>query len=140
MLPDRTKEAGVPALKRIRSMEPGLHRDGVYRKRELFFLGTGQPPASWSLPRDYLTGETVMEQIREMTPVKRKRLLKTFGGPPAGYTNEDMERLLDLLYGLFSDVYTMAELRQMRVSDPFDRSERQLRLVELTDWLEALVA
>jgi hypothetical protein len=83
-----------------------------------------------------------MEQIREMTPVKRKRLLKTFGGPPAGYTNEDLERFLDLLYGLFSDVYSMAELRQMLVSDPFDRSEhpRQLRLVELTDWLEALVA
>ena len=83
-----------------------------------------------------------MEQIREMTPVKRKRLLKTFGGPPAGYTNEDLERFLDLLYGLFSDVYSMAELRQMLVSDPFDRSEhpRQLKLVELTDWLEALVA
>jgi hypothetical protein len=83
-----------------------------------------------------------MEQIRGMTPAKRKRLLKTFGGCPAGYTNEDLERFLDLLYGLFSDVYTMAELRQMRVSDPFDRSDhpRQLRLVELTDWLEALVA
>jgi hypothetical protein len=83
-----------------------------------------------------------MEQIREMTPVKRKRLLKTFGSCPAGYTNEDLERFLDLLYGLFSDVYTMAELRQMRVSDPFDRSEhpRQLKLVELTDWLEAVIA
>ena len=83
-----------------------------------------------------------MEQIREMTPAKRKHLLKTFGGPPAGYTDEDLERFLDLLYGLFSDVYTMAELRQMRVSDPFDRSEhpRQLKLVELTDWIEALVA
>ena len=140
MLPDRTKEAGVPALKRIRPVEPGLHRDGVYR--EIFFSGTGQPPASWSLSRDFLTGGTVMEQIREMTPAKRKRLLKTFGGCPAGYTNEDLERFLDLLYGLFSDVYTMAELRQMRVSDPFDRSDhpRQLRLVELTDWLEALVA
>ena len=82
-----------------------------------------------------------MEQIRELTPAKRKRLLKTFGGP-AGYTNEDLERFLDLLYGLFSDVYTAAELRQIQVSDPFDRSEhpRQLRLVELTDWLEALVA
>jgi hypothetical protein len=83
-----------------------------------------------------------MEQIRELTPAKHKRLLKTFGGCPAGYTNEDLEHFLDLLYGLFSDVCTMAELRQMRVSDPFDRSEhpRQLRLVELTDWLEALVA
>jgi hypothetical protein len=140
MLPDRTKEAGMPALKRIRPVGPGLHRDGVYR--ELFFLGTGQSPASWSLPRDFLRGGTVMEQIWEMTPVKRKRLLKTFGGPPAGYTNDDLERFLDLLYGLFSDVYTMAELRRMRVSDPFDRSDhpRQFRLVELTDWLEALVA
>ena len=35
-----------------------------------------------------------------------------------------------------------AELRQIIVSDPFDRSEspRQLKLVELTDWLESLVA
>jgi hypothetical protein len=43
---------------------------------------------------------------------------------------------------MFSDVYTMAELRQIVVSNPFDRSEhpRQLKLVELTDWLEALVA
>ncbi len=50
--------------------------------------------------------------------------------------------MLDLLYGMFSDVYTMAELRQIVVSNPFDRSEhpRQLKLVELTDWLEALVA
>ncbi len=50
--------------------------------------------------------------------------------------------VLDLLYGMFSDVYTMAELRQIVVSNPFDRSEhpRQLKLVELTDWLEALVA
>ena len=83
-----------------------------------------------------------MEQIREMTPAKRKRLLKTFGSCPVGYTHDDLERFLDWLYGMFSDVYTAAELRQMRVSDPFDRSEhpRQLRLVELTDWLEALVA
>ncbi len=51
-------------------------------------------------------------------------------------------QVLDLLYGMFSDVYTMAELRQIVVSNPFDRSEhpRQLKLVELTDWLEALVA
>ena len=82
-----------------------------------------------------------MEQNRELTPAKRKWLLKAFGGYPAGYTHDDLERFLDLLYGLFSDVYTAAEMRQMRVSDPFDRSEhpRQFRLVELTDWLEALV-
>jgi hypothetical protein len=46
------------------------------------------------------------------------------------------------LYGMYSHVYTLAELRQMVVSDPFDRSEtpRQLKLTELTEWLEALVA
>ena len=80
--------------------------------------------------------------IQHITPAKRKRLLKTFGPFPAGYTHDDLERFLDLLYGMFSDVYTMAELRQITVSDPFDRSEhpRQLKLVELTDWLEAVVA
>ncbi|HLL78171.1 MAG TPA: hypothetical protein VKT25_01645 [Ktedonobacteraceae bacterium] len=83
-----------------------------------------------------------MEQIREMTPAKRKRLLKTFGSCPAGYSNEELEEFLDLLFGMFSDVYTIAELRQIMVSDPFDRSEqpRQLKLLELTDWLEAVVA
>jgi hypothetical protein len=83
-----------------------------------------------------------MKSAQEITPSRRKRLLKTFGSFPAGYTQDDLERLLDLLYGMFSHVYTMAELRQIVVSDPFDRSEqpRQLTLVELTDWLEALVA
>ena len=83
-----------------------------------------------------------MKNRQEITPAKRKRLLKTFGACPAGYTHDDLERLLDLLYGMFSDVYTLTELRQIMVSDPFDRSEqpRQLKLVELTDWLEALVA
>jgi len=83
-----------------------------------------------------------MEETPKITPAKRKRLLKAFGACPAGYTHDDLERLLDILYGMFSDVYTMAELRQIIVSDPFDRSEqpRQLKLVELTDWLEALVA
>ncbi len=83
----------------------------------------------------------MMKRMQEITPAKRRRLLRTFGSYPAGYTHDDLERLLDLLYGMFSDVYTMAELRQIVVSNPFDRSEhpRQLRLVELTDWLEALV-
>ena len=78
----------------------------------------------------------------ELSPSKRKRLRKAFGTCPAGYTYDDLERFLDLLYGMFSDVYTRAELRQIIVSDPFDRSEspRQLKLVELTDWLELLVA
>ena len=82
-----------------------------------------------------------MKRIQEITPARRRRLLKTFGSCPAGYTYDDLERLLDLLYGMFSDVYTLTELRQIVVSNPFDRSEhpRQLKLVELTDWLEALV-
>lgn len=43
---------------------------------------------------------------------------------------------------MYSHVYTATELRQMMVSDPFDRSEspRCLKLVELADWLEALIA
>ncbi len=83
-----------------------------------------------------------MNSVQELTPTRRKRLLKTFGSCPAGYTHDDLERLLDLLYGLFSHVYTQDELRQIVVSDPFDRSEqpRQLKLVELADWLEALIA
>src|SRR5258708_39838209 len=83
-----------------------------------------------------------METGQEITTAKRKRLLKTFGACPAGYTHDDLERFLDLLYGMFSDVYTMTELRQIVVSDPFDRSEHlcHLKLVELTDWLEAVVA
>ena len=78
----------------------------------------------------------------QLSPSKRKRLLKTFGSCPVGYTHDDLERFLDLLYGMFSDVYTASELRQIMVSYPFDRSEqpRQLKLVELTDWLESLVA
>jgi hypothetical protein len=83
-----------------------------------------------------------MKSMQQITPAKRKRLLKTFGSSPAGYTHDDLERFLDLLYGMFSDVYTMTELRQIVVSDPSDRSEhpRQFKLVELTDWLEVLVA
>lgn len=89
-----------------------------------------------------------VQEDRKMTrsPVlssaKRKRLLTAYGSCPVGYTHDDLERFLDLLYGMFSDVYTLAELRQIVVSDPFDRSEhpRQLKLVDLTDWLEAIVA
>ncbi len=82
-----------------------------------------------------------MAQPPTLTPARRKRLLKAYGSCPAGYTHDDLERFLDLLYGLFSAVYTASELRQLVVSDPFDRSEhpRQFKLVELTDWLEALV-
>ena len=80
--------------------------------------------------------------MQDITPAKRKHLLKTFRSYPAGFTNNDLERLLDLLYGMFSDVYTRTELRQIVVSDPSDRSEhpRQLKLVDLADWLEALIA
>ena len=83
-----------------------------------------------------------MNSAQEITSARRKRLLKTFGPCPAGYTHDDLERFLDLLYGLFSHIHTAAELRQIIVSDPFDRSAhpRQLTLVELADWLEALVA
>ena len=77
-----------------------------------------------------------------LTPAKRKRLLKTYGPGPAGYTHADLERLLDVLYGLFSHVYTAAELRQIMVSDPFDQAEppRRLKLVEFAAWLEAILA
>ena len=83
-----------------------------------------------------------MAAVRELTPVRKKRLLKTFGPFPAGYTHDDLERFLDLLYGMYSHVYTSTELRQIVISDPFDRSEtpRQLKLTELAEWLEALVA
>jgi hypothetical protein len=83
-----------------------------------------------------------MTETPKITPAKRTRLLRAFGACPAGYSHDDLERLLDVLYGMFSHVYTTTELRQIMVSDPFDRSEhpRQLKLVELTDWLEALVA
>ena len=77
-----------------------------------------------------------------LTPAKRKRLLKTLEACPAGYTTKELEQLLDLLYGMFSHAYTLAEIRQMIISDPFDRSEtpRQFKLVDFTDWFEALVS
>jgi hypothetical protein len=80
-----------------------------------------------------------MEQT--ISPAKRKRLLKTYGPCPAGSTSEDLERFLDLLYGMYSHASALAELRQIVVSDPFDRSSipRQLKLMEFTEWLEALV-
>jgi hypothetical protein len=82
-----------------------------------------------------------MIQEQSISPAKRKRLLKSYGSSPAGYTNEDLERFLDLLYGMYSHVYTLAELRQMVVCNPFDRSDtpRQLTLIELTDWLEVVL-
>jgi len=77
-----------------------------------------------------------------LSPTKRKRLLKAYGPCPAGYTHQDLERLLDLLYGLYSYLYTPEELRQIIVSDPFDGAEppRRLKLVEFVAWLEAILA
>ena len=77
-----------------------------------------------------------------VSPAKRTRLLKQFGACPAGYTHQDLEHFLDLLYGMFSHCYTMQELRQFCLSDPFDHSAspRQLTVVELAEWLEALLA
>jgi len=81
-----------------------------------------------------------MEQT--ISPAKRKRLLKTYGACPAGYTSEDLATFLDLLYGMYSHTLTLPELRHIVVSDPFDRSDepRQLKLTELAEWLEALLA
>lgn len=83
-----------------------------------------------------------MDTTHELSPARRKRLLKMYGSCPAGCTHEDIERFLDQLYRLFSNLYTPAELRQIIVSDPFDCSEppRRMKLVDLADWLEAIVA
>jgi hypothetical protein len=80
--------------------------------------------------------------MAEMTPAKRKRLVKTYGPCPAGYTHDDLERYLDLLYGMYANTHTQAELRRIVLSDPFDRGEtpRSIRLVDLAAWLEALVS
>jgi hypothetical protein len=74
-----------------------------------------------------------------MTQAKCKRLMKIYGPCPAGYTFDDLERFLDLLYGLFEEG---ADLRRMSVCNPFDRSDtpQRMRLVDLADWLEALVS
>ena len=72
---------------------------------------------------------------------KRKRLLKTYVPCPAGYTHDDLEHFLDLMYGLYSYLYTPEELRQIIVSDLFDRTQppRCLKLVELAAWLVAIL-
>lgn len=76
-----------------------------------------------------------------ITPAKQKRLLKRFGPCPAGYTHQDLEQFLDLLYGMYSHLFTQEDLRQIIVSDPFDQAEppRSLKLVELAEWLEAIL-
>src|SRR5260370_38386857 len=62
-----------------------------------------------------------MNSGQAITPARRKRLLKTFGSCPAGYTNDDLERLLDLLYGMVQDGYPVARLRPFLGSEPFHR-------------------
>ncbi len=82
------------------------------------------------------------QEAAGLAPAKRKRLLKHFGPCPAGYTTKELEQFLDLLYGMYSHVYTVEQLHHVVVSDPFDRAEtpRQIKVMELTDWLEAVVA
>ena len=142
-LGNRVPEAGVINLKRIETLFLACRETDCTER----YYAYAQVDAL--LRRIYHIGSELVRRreiettnMQQLTPAKRKRLLKTFGSFPACYTHDDLERFLDLLYGLFSDVYTLTELRQIQVSDPFDRSEhhRQLRLVELTDWLEALVA
>ena len=96
------------------------------------------PGAPYSMKEQW---QRVMASKREMTAAKRKRLIKTFGPCPAGHTHDDLERCLDLIYGLYSHIHTATELHQIVVSDPFDRSEtpRRLRIVDLAAWLEALI-
>lgn len=53
----------------------------------------------------------VMKCIQEITPAKRRRLLKTFG--PESYTRNEPEQFLDLLYGMYSYVFNTAELCQI---------------------------
>ncbi len=78
----------------------------------------------------------------KMTATKRKRLIRTYGSCPAGYTTAELESFLHLLYGLYHDLYTASELSGLMVSDPFDESAipRRIRLVDLAAWLEALVS
>jgi hypothetical protein len=91
-----------------------------------------------------IQGRKDIEQftMAEMTPAKRKRLIQTYGRCPAGYTHDDLERYLDLLYGMYANLYSQAELRQIVLSDPFDRGEppRRIHLLDLAAWLEALVS
>src|SRR5260370_41057346 len=77
----------------------------------------------------------IMARVGEITPAKRKRLLKTFGSYRAGSTHDDLERFLDLLYGMYSYGYTPSELRQSIVSDHFALSAvtPHLQLGEVVD-------
>jgi hypothetical protein len=102
---------------------------------------TGIPEEVTTIPEGRKRSMATPKEAR-LTPAKRKRLLKTFGPCPAGYTHKELELFLDLLYGMYSSIQTLAEIHQIVVSDPFDRSDspRHIKLVDLTDWLEAVVA
>lgn len=65
-----------------------------------------------------------------------------FGPCPSGYTTKELEQFLDLIYGMYSHAYTSLQLRETMISDPFDRSDtpRRIKLIDFTDWLEALVS
>ncbi|BCL79682.1 hypothetical protein ccbrp13_21470 [Ktedonobacteria bacterium brp13] len=80
-------------------------------------------------------------QTQRITPAKRKRLVKTYGAWPPGYSKEDIELFLDLLYRMYSYVYTRAEIRKIMLANPFDHTHppHQIKLIDLTDWLEALL-
>ena len=67
----------------------------------------------------------MMEETSKITPAKRKRLLRAFGGCPAGYTNEDLERFLDLLYGPHAGVTNLARFNLPEYNKLFDQA-RQL--------------
>ncbi|MBO0791418.1 MAG: hypothetical protein J2P36_10775 [Ktedonobacteraceae bacterium] len=77
-----------------------------------------------------------------LTPAKRKRLLKRYGPCPAGYTTKELEQFLDLLYGMYNHIPTVTDLHHVVVTDPFDRSEtpRPIKLMDLAEWLEAVVS
>ncbi len=82
-----------------------------------------------------------MNTSAQLSLVKRIHLLKTYCSCPAGYTHQDLELFLDLLYGLYSYLHTPEDLCQIIVSDPFDRAAppRSFKLVEFAAWFEAIL-
>jgi hypothetical protein len=115
-------------------------RRGGFFLHLLMFWGE---PVSARFPPEWRERQKMSQtRMTNLSPAKRKRLLKNYGPCPAGYTHQDLERFLDLLYGLYSYLYTPEELRQIIVSDPFDQAEppRRLKLVDFAAWLEAILA
>jgi len=108
----------------------------------LHFLVLFGEPVSTRFPLEWRERQKMSQtRVTNLSPTKRTRLLKTYGPCPAEYTHQDLERFLDLLYGLYSYQYTQEELRQIIVSDPFDHAQppRSLKLVEFASWLEAVL-